>query len=215
VATGRKPNITGLGLDAAGIQVTARGIPTDRRLRTNIRHIYACGDVNGQFPFTHVAGYEAGIALANAILHLPREADYGKVGWCTYTDPEVASIGLNEKRARKEGIEYLVREEPFEANDRALAEGETLGKIKLLLSPGGGLLGCQIMGAHAGDIIHEWILAMFAGVRLSKIASAVHVYPTLAEISKRAAGSFFAGKIFSERTKSLLRFMFQLKGRAC
>jgi pyruvate/2-oxoglutarate dehydrogenase complex dihydrolipoamide dehydrogenase (E3) component len=215
VATGRKPNIGGLGLDAAGIQVTARGIPTDKRLRTNIRHIYACGDVNGQFPFTHVAGYEAGIALANAILHLPREADYGKVGWCTYTDPEVASIGLNEKRARKEGIEYVVREEPFEANDRALAEGETLGKIKLLLSPGGGLLGCQIIGAHAGEIIHEWILAMFAGVRLSKIASAVHVYPTLAEISKRAAGSFFAGKLFSERTKGLLRFLFQLKGRAC
>ncbi len=215
VATGRKPNIGGLGLDAAGVQVTARGIPADGRLRTNIRHIYACGDVNGQFPFTHVAGYEAGIALANAILHLPRKVDYGKVGWCTYTDPEVASIGLNEKRARKEGIEYLVREEPFEANDRALAEGETLGKIKLLLSPGGALLGCQIMGAHAGEIIHEWILAMFAGVRLSKIASAVHVYPTLAEISKRAAGSFFAGKIFSERTKSLLRFMFQLKGRAC
>ncbi|MDX9820692.1 MAG: FAD-dependent oxidoreductase [Syntrophales bacterium] len=215
VATGRKPNIAGLGLDAAGIQVTARGIPTDERLRTNIRHIYACGDVNGQFPFTHVAGYEAGIALANAILHLPRKADYGKVGWCTYTDPEVASIGLNEKRARREGIEYLVREEPFETNDRALAEGETLGKIKLLLSPDGGLLGCQIMGAHAGDIIHEWILAMFAGVRLSKIASAVHVYPTLAEISKRAAGSFFAGKLFSERTKGLLRFLFQLKGRAC
>ncbi len=74
-------------------------------MRTNIRHIYACGDVNGQFPFTHVAGYEAGIALTNAILHLPRKADYGKIGWCTYTDPEVASIGLNEKRAKKEGVD--------------------------------------------------------------------------------------------------------------
>ncbi len=215
VATGRKPNTGGLGLDAAGVRFTARSIPTDARLRTSIGHIYACGDVNGQFPFTHVAGYEAGIALANAVLHLPRKADYGKVGWCTYTDPEVASIGLNEKRARKEGIEYVVREEPFAANDRALAEGETPGKIKLLLSRGGGLLGCQIMGAHAGELIHEWILALSAGVGLSKIASAVHVYPTLAEISRRAAGGYYAGRLFGERTKSLLRFMFSLKGRAC
>jgi pyruvate/2-oxoglutarate dehydrogenase complex dihydrolipoamide dehydrogenase (E3) component len=184
-------------------------------MRTNIRHIYACGDVNGQFPFTHVAGYEAGIALTNAILHLPRKADYGKIGWCTYTDPEVASIGLNEKRAKKEGVAYRVKEELFEQNDRALAEGETPGKIKMLVSPKGELLGCQIMGAHAGEIIHEWILAVQGGVKLSKIAGAVHVYPTVSEISKRVAGSLFAEKLFSDRTKSVLRFMFQLKGRAC
>ena len=114
IATGRKPNIEGLGLEAAGVTFTPRAIPTDERMRTNVRHIYACGDVNGQFPFTHVAGYEAGIALTNAILHLPRKADYGKIGWCTYTDPEVASIGLNEKRAKKEGVEYRIKEEPFE-----------------------------------------------------------------------------------------------------
>lgn len=215
IATGRKPNIEKLGLDAAGVKFTPRSIPTDERMRTNTRHIYACGDVNGQFPFTHVAGYEAGIALTNAILHLPRKADYGKIGWCTYTDPEVASIGLNEKRAKKEGVEYRVREEPFEANDRALAEGEIPGKIKMLVSPKGGLLGCQIMGAHAGEIIHEWILAVQGGIGLSKIAGAVHIYPTVSEISKRVAGSLFAEKIFSDRTKSLLRFMFQLKGRAC
>jgi len=215
IATGRKPNIEGLGLDAAGVKFTPRSIPTDERMKTNIRHIYACGDVNGQFPFTHVAGYEAGIALTNAVLHLPRKADYGKIGWCTYTDPEVASIGFNEKRAKKEELEYLVREEFFEQNDRALAEGETPGKIKMLISPEGELLGCQILGAHAGEIIHEWILAMYGGVKLSKIAGAVHVYPTVSEISKRVAGSLFAEKIFSDTTKSVLRFMFQLKGRAC
>jgi pyruvate/2-oxoglutarate dehydrogenase complex dihydrolipoamide dehydrogenase (E3) component len=215
IATGRKPNIEKLGLEAAGVQFTSRSIPTDERMRTNIRHIYACGDVNGQFPFTHVAGYEAGIALTNAILHLPRKADYGKIGWCTYTDPEVASIGLNEKRAKKEGVPYRVKEESFEQNDRALAEGETTGKIKMLVSPQGGLMGCQIMGAHAGEIIHEWILAVQGGVKLSKIAGAVHVYPTVSEISKRVAGSLFAEKLFSDRTKSVLRFMFQLKGRAC
>ena len=215
VATGRKPNVEGLELGAAGVIHNARGIPTDARMRTNIRHIYACGDVNGQFPFTHVAGYEAGIALTNAVLHIPRKADYSRVGWCTYTDPEVASIGLNEKRARKEGVEYRVLEESFEQNDRAVAEGDMSGKIKLLLSPHEKLLGCQIIGPHAGELIHEWITAVSGGVSLSTIAGAVHVYPTLSEISKRAAGRLFSEKIFSDTTKSILKFLFSLKGRAC
>ena len=192
-----------------------RGIPTDNRLKTNISHIYACGDVNGQFPFTHVAGYEAGIALTNAVLHLPRKVDYGKIGWCTYTDPEVASIGFNEKRARKEGLDYRIIEEPFEDNDRALAEGETSGKIKILLDNKDKLLGCQIIGAHAGELIHEWIIALIGGVKLSTMAGAVHVYPTLSEISKRVAGRVFADKLFGDRTKSILKLLFNLKGRAC
>ncbi len=215
VAAGRTPNVEGLGLAEAGVAFTSQGIPTDSRLRTNISHIYACGDVNGQLPFTHVAGYEGGIAVTNAILRLPRKADYQKIGWCTYTDPEVASIGLNEKRATKEGIAYRIFAEPFGGNDRALAEGETAGKIKLLASPQGKLLGCQIIGPHAGELIHEWVLALNAGVRLSTLAGAVHIYPTLAEISKRAAQQPFAAKLFSETTRGVLRFLFDLKGRAC
>jgi pyruvate/2-oxoglutarate dehydrogenase complex dihydrolipoamide dehydrogenase (E3) component len=215
VATGRKPNAAELGLEAAGVQFTPRGIPTDIRMRTNIHHIYACGDVNGQFPFTHVAGYEASVALTNVILHLPRKADYTKVAWCTYTDPEVASIGLNEKRAKGDNVEYRVLEEQFTDNDRALAEGEPLGKIKVLISPKGKPLGCQIIGAHAGELIHEWVVAIGGGVKLSTLAGAIHVYPTLSEISKRAAGDYFAEKLFSERTKSVLRLLFHLKGRAC
>lgn len=215
IAAGRKPNIEGLGLDAAGVSSTPRGIPTNERMKTNIAHIYACGDVNGRLAFTHVAGYEGGIALSNAVLHLPRKADYSKVGWCTYTDPEVASIGLNEKRANHEGIDYHVLEELYEDNDRAQAEGEPTGKIKMLVSPRGKLLGCQIIGAHAGELIHEWIIAHSAGVKLSTIAGAVHVYPTISEISKRVAGDLFASKIFSEKTKTMLRLLFNLKGRAC
>jgi len=215
VAAGRKPNIDGLALDAAGVIFTPRGIPTDTRMKTNVSHIYACGDVNGLFPFTHVAGYEAGIALTNAILRLPRKADYSKIGWCTYTDPEIASIGYNEKRAKKEGLKYRVWEEPYAENDRAQAEGKTKGKIKLLVSPGGKLLGCQIIGAHAGELIHEWVIAVSGGVKLSTIAGSVHIYPTISEISKRVAGKIFAEKIFSERTKSILKFIFSLKGRAC
>ncbi len=215
VAAGRKPNTDGLGLAAAGITFSSRGIPTDARLRTNVSHIYACGDVNGQLPFTHVAGYEGGIAVANAILRLPRKADYGKIGWCTYTDPEVASIGMNEKRAVKEGIAYRTFESAFAENDRAIAEGETAGKIKLLVNKNGKLIGCQIIGPHAGELIHEWVIALNAGVRLSTLAGAVHIYPTLAEISRRAAQEPFTAKIFSETTRGVLRFLFDLKGRAC
>ena len=215
LATGRKPNIEGLGLEAAGVSFTNRGIPTNARMKTNVSHIYACGDVNGQFPFTHVAGYEAGIALTNAILHLPRKADYNKIGWCTYTDPEVASIGYNEKRARKDGLAYRILEESFTENDRARAEGETMGKIKILLDDKDKLLGCQIIGAHAGELIHEWIIAVNGGVKLSTMAGMVHIYPTLSEISKRVTGRVFAEKIFSDRTKNILKFIFSLKGRAC
>lgn len=215
VAAGRKPNIDGLGLDAAGVVYTPRGIPTDLRMKTNISHIYACGDINGQLPFTHVAGYEAGIALTNSILHLPRRAAYEKIGWCTYTSPEVASIGLNEKRAGQKGVQYRVLEEQFAENDRALIEGQETGKIKLLVSPSGKFLGCQIVGAGAGDLIHEWIITMNGNIKLSTMAGAVHIYPTISEISKRVAGSLFAEKLFSSGTKSILKFLFSLKGRAC
>jgi pyruvate/2-oxoglutarate dehydrogenase complex dihydrolipoamide dehydrogenase (E3) component len=215
VAAGRKPNIDGLGLEATGVKFTPRGITTDSRMKTNIKHIYACGDVNGLFPFTHVAGYEAGIALTNAVLRLPRKADYAKIGWCTYTDPEIASIGYNEKRAKKEGFEYHIWEEHYAENDRAQAEGITKGKIKLLVSPAGKLLGCQIIGAKAGELIHEWVIAVNGGVKLSTIAASVHIYPTISEISKRVAGKIFAEKIFSARTKNILKFIFSLKGRAC
>lgn len=215
VAAGRKPNVDGLKLEAAGVKFTPRGIPTNDRMKTNIGHIYACGDVNGKMPFTHVAGYEAGITLSNAVLRLPRKADYGKIGWCTYTDPEVASIGLNEKRAQKTGIEYRLWEEAFADNDRAQAEAETTGKIKLLVSPRGKLLGCQIAGVHAGELIAEWVAALNGNVSLATLAGAVHVYPTLAEISKRVSGKIFAEKIFSDTTKNVLKFLFSLKGRAC
>jgi pyruvate/2-oxoglutarate dehydrogenase complex dihydrolipoamide dehydrogenase (E3) component len=215
VAAGRKPNVEGLDLPAAGVAFSPKGVPADARMRTNVSHIYSCGDVNGVFPFTHVAGYEAGIALSNAVLRFPRKADYTKVPWCTYTDPEVASIGLNEKRAKAAGVEYRVLETPFREVDRALAEGETDGKIKVLVSPSGALLGCQIAGHHAGELIHEWVAAINGGVKLSTLAGSIHAYPTLAEISKKAAGSYYSEKLFGDRTRKILRFLFGLKGRAC
>jgi len=120
----------GAGAFRGGRRILSTRVPADRRMRTNVPHIYSCGDVNGVFPFTHVAGYEAGIALANAVLRLPRKSDYTKVPWCTYTDPEVASVGLNEKRANAAGVEYRTLEAAFRDVDRALAEGETGGRSR-------------------------------------------------------------------------------------
>ncbi len=215
VAAGRRANVENLGLEKAGVEFSTRGIRTNDKLKTNISHIYACGDINGQFPFTHVAGYEAGIAITNAIFHLPRKADYTKVPWCTYTDPEIASIGLNEKRAKQQGIEYRILTEEFKGNDRALAEGETKGKIKIMLSKKGKIIGCQIAGANAGELIHEWVAAINGGVKLSTMAGMIHAYPTLSEISKRASGTYYSEKLFSEKTKKILRFFFHYRGSAC
>ena len=153
--------------------------------------------------------------LSNAILHLPRKTDYTNLPWCTFTDPELASIGMNEKRAKEAGIQYSVWTEEFRANDRSLAEGEENGKVKLLLDEKEKPIGLQIFGPHGGELISEWVAVMNGGVKLSSLASAVHPYPTLAEINKRVVGNFFSGKIFSDKVKKALKFFFNLRGRAC
>jgi pyruvate/2-oxoglutarate dehydrogenase complex dihydrolipoamide dehydrogenase (E3) component len=215
VAAGRKANLAGLGLEGISVAFDKRGLKVDNRLRTSHPHIFAAGDATGSFLFTHAAGYEGGIVLGNAILHLPRKADYTYLPWCTYTDPELASIGMNEKRAAAAGIAYSVWTEKFRTNDRSLAEGEETGRIKMLLDERERPIGVQILGPHAGELISEWVAVMNGGVGLSKIASAVHPYPTLAEINKKAVTSFYTGKIFSEKVKKALAFFFNLKGRAC
>jgi pyruvate/2-oxoglutarate dehydrogenase complex dihydrolipoamide dehydrogenase (E3) component len=215
VAVGRRANLQNLGLEDIGLERDKKGLKTDDRLRTNHRHIYVAGDATGAYQFTHAAGYEGGIALSNAILHLPRKVDYTNLPWCTYTDPELSSIGMNEKRASAAGISYSVWTEEFRTNDRSLAEGAETGKIKLLLDEKEKPIGIQILGPSAGELISEWVAVMNGKVKLSTIASAVHPYPTLGEINKKVVGKFFAGKIFSEKVKWALKFFFNLKGRAC
>lgn len=212
LAQGRDPNIDGLGLNRIGIHCNDKGIAVDNRMRTNQKHIYAPGDVNGSFQFTHAAGYEAGIVLSNAVFHLPRKADYTWMPWCTYSDPELASIGLNEKSARSLGIEYQVWTENFSSNDRAIAEGHQQGKIKMLLDSKEKLIGVQIAGPRAGDLIGEWSVIANGNVKLSSLAGSVHPYPTLAEINKKVAGSFLSTKLFSDTVKKGLKLFFQLKG---
>ena len=215
VALGRVANVVDLGLKGLGIEFSSKGIHLDRRLRTKHKHIYAAGDVTGQYQFTHAAGYEGGVVFTNAIFHLPRKVDYTFLPWCTYTDPELASIGMNEKAAAAAGTEYSVWTEEFKDNDRSLAEGERVGKIKMILDSKEKLLGVQILGPQAGELLSEWVAVLNGKMKLSTLASAVHPYPTLGEISKRVVGNFFSPKIFSERVRKGLKFFFNLKGRAC
>jgi pyruvate/2-oxoglutarate dehydrogenase complex dihydrolipoamide dehydrogenase (E3) component len=215
VAMGRDPNIQGLNLEGIGVKFDRKGIKVDERMRTSQRHIHAAGDVTGKFQFTHAAGYEGGIVVSNAIFHLPRKANYTFLPWCTYTDPELASIGMNEKRAKEAGIEYSVYTEPFKGNDRSLAEGERVGRIKMILDKSEKPIGVQILGPQAGELLSEWVAVLNGKVKLSTLASAIHPYPTLGEINKRVAGAYLTPKIFSDRVRKGLKFFFHLKGRAC
>jgi len=215
VAMGRRPGIEDLGLENLDIDMDKKGITVDNRMRTKQKHIYAAGDVTGKYIFTHAAGYEGGIVISNAIFHLPRKTDYTFLPWCTYTDPELASIGMNEKRAKDAGIAYSVWTEQFKDNDRSLAEGERVGKIKMILDEKEKPLGIQILGPQAGELLNEWVAVLNGKVKLSTLASAIHPYPTLGEINKRVAGTFFSPKIFSDKVKKGLKFFFHLKGRAC
>ncbi|MEF9438659.1 MAG: FAD-dependent oxidoreductase [Candidatus Mariimomonas ferrooxydans] len=215
VALGRQANLEGLGLEKISLDFDKKGIKVDSRLRTKHSHIFAAGDVTGAYQFTHAAGYEGGIALSNAVLRLPRKTDYTYLPWCTYTDHELASIGMNEKSAQAAGIEYSVWTEEFKANDRSLAEGEEIGKVKMLLDGKEKPIGVQILGPQAGELLNEWVAVMNGGIKLSKLAGAVHPYPTLGEINKKVVGTFFSEKIFSDKIKKALKFFFHLKGRAC
>ncbi len=215
VAMGRQANLQGLGLEGIGVEFTERGLSLDERLRTTQKNIYGAGDVTGTYQFTHAAGYEGGVVIANAVFHLPKKVNYRFMPRCTYTDPELACIGITEKEAKKAGIEYTVWKEEFEFNDRALAEGETEGFIKMLVDRKGHPLGVQILGPHAGELLSEWVVTLNGKVKLSTLASAVHPYPILSEISKRVTGSLLSTRLFSNRVRKTLRFFFHFKGRAC
>jgi pyruvate/2-oxoglutarate dehydrogenase complex dihydrolipoamide dehydrogenase (E3) component len=215
VAMGRDPNLAGLGLENIGVDFNAKGVWVDDRMRTARKHIFAAGDVTGRFQFTHAAGYEGGIVVTNAIFRLPRKADYRLLPWCTFTDPELAGIGMTEKQAKEAGMSYSVIVESFSDNDRSLAEGQNTGKLKMLLDKNEKPIGVQILGPQAGELLGEWIAVLNGKVGLFTLASAVHPYPTLAEISKRVAATYAHPKIFSDRVRKGLKFVFQLKGRAC
>ncbi len=194
VAAGRVPNIENLNLDAAGIEYSKKGVTVDSGLRTTNRFVYAAGDVAGGLQFTHVAGYHAGLIIRNAMFRLPVKNRTDIIPWVTYTDPELAHIGLTETDARKiHGDRVKVLRWHFKENDRAQAEGKTKGLVKIVLGKGGRILGASIVGTGAGELIAPWILAITQKLKISAFANMVLPYPTMNEAGKRAAITNYAG----------------------
>lgn len=203
VAAGRRPAVNGLGLDAAGVEYDRRGIQVDNRLRTSRRHIFAVGDVCGPLQFTHVAEYQAGVALANIAFRIPKKTDYRVVPVVVYTDPEVAAVGLTEQQAGDKGISYEVAEFPMADIDRAIADDAPAGHARFLLSKGR-IIGASIVGAHAGELIHEVALAMQLGAKAKQLSELVHAYPTYAQLNRRTINSTYAGLLQSRKVRLLV-----------
>ncbi|MDX6750382.1 FAD-dependent oxidoreductase [Geminicoccaceae bacterium 1502E] len=210
VAAGRRPNVEEMGLEAAGIAHGKGGIEVDGRLRTTNRRVFAMGDVAGGLQFTHLAGWHAGIVIQNALFGLPAKARTSAMPRVTYTDPELASVGLSEAAAQEQGRSVKILRWTFSHNDRAQAERETEGLIKVVASRRGRILGAGIAGPHAGELILPWVMAVGQGMRLKAMASVIAPYPTLSEVSKRAAGSFFAPTLYGPWTRRLVRLLAKL-----
>ncbi len=192
VALGRRARVKGFGLEELGVEIARNGtIESDEFMRTNYPNIFVCGDVAGPYQFTHVASHQAWYAAVNALFSPFKEfkADYRVIPWATFTDPEVARVGLNELEAKERDIPYEVSTYGIDDLDRAIADGEDYGVVKVLTVPGKDkILGATIVGPHAGDLMSEYVLAMKHGLGLNKILNTIHTYPTLAEANKFAAG---------------------------
>lgn len=192
VAVGRKANTQGFGLEEIGVTISPRGtVEVDDYLRTNYKNIYACGDVAGPYQFTHTASHMAWYCTVNALFRPFKKfkVDYSVVPWCTFTDPEVAHVGINEKEASEKNIPYEVTRYGIDDLDRAIADSEAHGVVKVLTVPGKDeISGVTIMGYHAGDLITEYISAMKYGLGLDRLLSTIHIYPTMSEANKYAAG---------------------------
>ena len=211
VAAGRAPIIEALDLDTAGVTHTKRGITVDSGLRTSNRNVWAIGDCNGLYAFTHMAGYEASLFIRGALFRAPAKLDPAIVPWATYTDPELAQVGLSESEARQQHGEAIrVLRWKMAENDRAQTERETDGLVKVITDRRGRVLGAGIVAPHAGELIQPWCLALSRRLKITAMASFVPPYPTLGEASKRAAGSYFTETLFGPRTRGLVRFLARL-----
>jgi len=210
IAVGRKPSVAKLNLEAAGVAVDKSGIRVDDRLRSTNHRIYAAGDVSGGPQFTHMAGHEAGIVLRNALFRLPAKVERRAVPWVTYTDPELAQVGLTEAAARAQGEDVVCVRSDYGESDRARAERAGDGFVKVVATRRGAVLGATIVGRNAGELILPWVLAMQHRLGLRAMASVIAPYPTLGEIGKRAAGNFFAPRLFGAGTRRLVRLLQRL-----
>ncbi len=208
VAVGRKANLDRLNLEAAGIETTKTGIKVDACLKTTNRRVYAIGDAAGGLQFTHVAGYHAGIVIRSALFGLPAKTRTDHIPWATYTQPELAQVGLTEAEARKRhGDRLEVARFEFKGNDRLIAERKTKGLIKVMVVRGKPV-GVSIAGHQAGELINLWSLVIANGLKMSAVSNMVSPYPTVGEINKRAAGAYFTPRLFENDTvKKVVRFV--------
>ena len=215
VAVGRRPNLEDLNLEAAGVAVSRLGVVTDAGLRSpGNKKVYAVGDIAdpvgiGPRAFTHVGLYHAGIVIRRALFRLPARLDYSALPRVTYTSPELAQTGMTEAEAQAAGLNFQVLRAPMTDNDRAIAERDVSGSIKLIVSRGR-IVGAGIVAPHAGEMIGQWSLAIARKIPLSTLASLIAPYPTLSEAGKRAAGSYFSKRLFSNRTRTLIRWLGRL-----
>ncbi|WP_138430062.1 dihydrolipoyl dehydrogenase family protein [Fodinibius saliphilus] len=212
MATGRSPNINGLGLDEAGIKYSADGIEVNEKCRTNQSHIYACGDITGRYQLTHMSEHMAKMATTNALLKFPMKIDVDHVPWVTYTDPELGHVGATEKQLQLEGTSYETYRFPFSKIDRALTDSEEEGLIKIHARKWDGkIYGVSIYGAHAGELISEYALAMKNGISLRNFADTIHPYPTYGLGARRAADQWYI-KNQSEWQVKLVKKIFGYRG---
>jgi dihydrolipoamide dehydrogenase len=207
VAVGRAANVQGLDLEKAGIRYLNKGVEVDATLRTSARNIYACGDVAGPYQFTHMAEYQAVITVGNALFPFKRKADYSAVPWCTFTDPEVARVGLTEDEARVKYKNIKVYRSLYSGNDRAITDIEEKGLAKVITDKKGYILGAHIVGANAGEIIHEYILAKSSKLKIGNLSSAIHIFPTLAQVVKRSADQYYIDMMNAAWLKGFFRLM--------
>lgn len=212
IATGRQANSDKLDLEKANVEFTKRGIRTDDRLRTTQPHIFAAGDIAGGPQFTHIAGYHAGIIIRNICFKMPAKINYSALPWVTYSDPELANVGLTHKQAVEKYGDTNIKtiSWPFEENDRAQCEKSTAGLIKITATPKGKILGAAIVGPHAGELIGVWGLAITKGMKLKDITGMISPYPTFGEINKRVAGAWFTPSLFSDKTRKIVKFLKKL-----
>lgn len=212
MAAGRIGNTEHLNVEALGIRITNGFFAVDHKLRTSIRHILAIGDCNGKYLFTHVASAEASVAVRRLALRLPVSMDYRAVPWVTYTEPELASVGYNEQRAREAGLNYRVATVGMDRNDRARTESEIDGKIKILYDSRRRILGVQIAGPHAGETVMPAVMAVAGRWKLGRLLGPIYPYPTVSEMYRTAAGAALAPSLFNARNRAILRLLFRYRG---
>jgi pyruvate/2-oxoglutarate dehydrogenase complex dihydrolipoamide dehydrogenase (E3) component len=213
IAAGRGPTVDGLGLENAGVELEEKGIKVDEHLRTTAPNIYAAGDITGKYLFTHVAEYQGRTALRNALFPVKTKADHRVVPWTTFTDPEVARVGLTENQAREKHDYIRVFRHPFGSVDRAVVDGETNGFVKIVTGKRGRILGGHIIGPDAGNLIQEIVLAMRQDIPIQALSTTIHVYPTLVQANQRAADNYYREKLFTDRNRKVLSAFFGLQRR--